>query len=180
MIVIEPLPNAATAHRQQPNRRELQRFLVDAKSAIPLSGTVSVLLTSDEAVRELNHRFRHKNTATDVISFPAAKQDGITSPRRQLAGDLAISLDTAARQAEHYGHSLTAEVKILILHGLLHLAGLDHETDTGEMAAKEQQLRSQLDLPTGLIDRSLSRISPPKRKPSTPAAPSAKRRGKSL
>lgn len=163
MIVIEPLPNAANAPRQRLNRRDLQRFLVEAKKAIPLSGVVSVLLTGDEAVRELNHRFRNKKSATDVISFPAAKNDGMTSPHRQLAGDLAVSIDAAARQAEHFGHSLNAEIKILMLHGLLHLAGLDHETDTGEMAATEQKLRKQLELPVGLINRSLRKAVSAKR-----------------
>ncbi|HXB62551.1 MAG TPA: rRNA maturation RNase YbeY, partial [Acidobacteriaceae bacterium] len=70
------------------------------------------------------------------------------------AGDIAISLETAARQAAEFGHSLQSEVKILLLHGLLHLNGMDHETDAGEMAAKELKLRARLKLPAGLIARS--------------------------
>ena len=69
------------------------------------------------------------------------------------AGDLAISLDTAARQAASFGHTLRDEVRVLMLHGLLHLSGMDHETDNGEMAAREAELRRELNLPTTLIER---------------------------
>jgi probable rRNA maturation factor len=72
---------------------------------------------------------------------------------RELAGDLAISLETAERQARAYGHSLEEEVKVLLLHGVLHLAGMDHETDAGEMAAREGELRERLGLVGGLIGR---------------------------
>ncbi len=89
-----------------------------------------------------------KIRSTDVLSFPAAAFPETT------AGDLAISIDTAARQAHQFGHSLEAELKILLLHGLLHLAGLDHETDSGEMAAREDQLRRRFRLPGTLIARS--------------------------
>jgi probable rRNA maturation factor len=73
-----------------------------------------------------------------------------------LAGDLAISVETAAREAEQREHSLELELKILLLHGVLHLAGWDHETDTGEMAEKEESLRRQLGLEQGLIHRAQS------------------------
>jgi len=72
----------------------------------------------------------------------------------ELAGDLAISLETAARQAIRFGHTLAEEVRILLLHGLLHLAGFDHETDAGEMSIREADLREELGLPAGLIARS--------------------------
>ena len=159
MIVIQPSPSTSDTSRPPLNKRELERFLSEAKKAIPLRGTISVLLTGDGAVRELNRRFRRKNKATDVLSFPAWNADGPAESR--LAGDLAISLDTAARQAENFGHSLRIEVQVLMLHGLLHLAGLDHETDDGEMANREQELRKRFGLPLGLIQRSATGAEPP-------------------
>jgi len=75
-----------------------------------------------------------------------------------MAGDLAISVPTALRQAGEQGHALSAEIKVLILHGLLHLAGYDHETDSGRMARREQQLRTRLRLPRGLIERAAAKI----------------------
>jgi probable rRNA maturation factor len=108
---------------------------------------VDILLADDAALRKLNREFRHKDAATDVLSFPAlANQD-------KVAGDLAISLETAARQATDNGHSLEEEVKILLLHGVLHLAGHDHEPDNGDMRRLEQKLRVALGLPAGLIER---------------------------
>lgn len=96
-------------------------------------------------MQRLNRRFRKKNKATDVLSFPS-KTAGV-------AGDIAISLEIAASNAAVLGHSLAAEVKILILHGMLHLAGYDHESDDGEMLAREAGLRQLLKLPVGLIER---------------------------
>jgi probable rRNA maturation factor len=152
MILIEP-PRSPTVSRRDPlNRRELAEFARRAMQAAGSSGTVSVLLTNDERLRELNRQFRKKNRPTDVLSFPAVDWGGEASGRQE-AGDLAISLDTAARQAEAFGHSLATEVKVLILHGALHLAGFDHERDNGEMAATEARLRQEFDLPSGLIQR---------------------------
>jgi len=115
---------------------------------VRLRGHVTVLLTKDQALRQLNRRFRGKDKATDVLSFPA---DALVPSKER--GDLAISVATARRQARAYGHSLEIELKVLILHGLLHLAGYDHESDTGEMARTEQALRGRLGLPHGLIGR---------------------------
>jgi probable rRNA maturation factor len=126
----------------------LARFLKDAQAAVRLKGEVTVQLTTDAAIRRLNCQFRHKDKATDVLSFPA---EGIGA--EQIAGDLAISVPTALRQAIEQGHSLSIEVKVLILHGLLHLAGYDHEADTGQMARRERLLRARLGLPQGLIER---------------------------
>jgi probable rRNA maturation factor len=125
----------------------LARFLKRAQAAVRLEGHVDVLLTSDIELKRLNKAFRGKNKATDVLSFPAASEaDGV-------AGDLAVSLDTAARQAADHGHELRDEVRILLVHGLLHLAGEDHETDAGEMAEREAELRRALKLPIGLLER---------------------------
>jgi probable rRNA maturation factor len=95
----------------------------------------------------LNARFRAKDRATDVLSFP------VGSGANDFAGDIAISLDIAADNARRLGHSVSEEIRILILHGILHLAGYDHEKDQGEMARKEFLLRRRFALPTALIER---------------------------
>ncbi len=131
-----------------PTKQTLNRFLTAAQTAVRLRGEVTVLLTTDLAIRRLNRQFRGKNKATDVLSFPA---EGLSA--QGMAGDLAISVETALRQAAEQGHALTCELKVLILHGLLHLAGYDHESDTGRMARRERLLRDRLRLPLGLIER---------------------------
>ncbi len=133
-----------------PSARGLARFLSEAQAAVRLRGQVTVLLTADAAIRRLNRRFRKIDRATDVLSFPAG--DGLAGGE-ELAGDLAISVETARRQGSARGHSLGTEIKVLILHGLLHLAGYDHETDSGQMARRERLLRTRLGLPVGLIER---------------------------
>jgi probable rRNA maturation factor len=147
--------SAASLHPSSLSKAGLTRFLNRARQAVGLSGEVEVLLTSDAELKRLNRSFRGKNKATDVLSFPAFVPDDFPSgfPGPDTAGDLAISLETAARQAGAFGHSLRDEVRILLLHGLLHLSGLDHETDNGEMAAREAELRRELRLPNGLIAR---------------------------
>jgi probable rRNA maturation factor len=145
------------------------RFLNRARLAIGIRGAVDVLLSNDVTLRQLNNTFRGKNKPTDVLSFPAPSEFA-----KKHAGDLAISLETAARQAATYGHTLPDEIKILILHGLLHLAGEDHETDNGEMAAREANLRRELRLPTSLIERTkrqtTSQLLPGKKSSSRPKA----------
>jgi probable rRNA maturation factor len=128
-----------------PTRQTLLKHLRASQAAVGLKGEVAVLLTTDDGIRGLNRRFRKKNKATDVLSFPA---DG-----GGMAGDLAISVETAARQAAEQGHALGVELRVLMLHGLLHLKGMDHETDDGAMARREAKLRAQLKLPLGLIER---------------------------
>ncbi|HEX4319825.1 MAG TPA: rRNA maturation RNase YbeY [Acidobacteriaceae bacterium] len=132
-----------------PKKPTLARYLREAQAAVGLRGEVSVLLTTDEGIRGLNKRFRKKDKATDVLSFP------VDDASFGSAGDLAISVETAARQAAEQGHRLSVELRVLMLHGLLHLAGLDHERDNGEMARKERRLRTKLGLPLGLIERVL-------------------------
>jgi probable rRNA maturation factor len=139
------------------------RFLNRARLAIGLRGAVDILLSSDATLRQLNKTFRGKNKPTDVLSFPAP-----TEFAKKHSGDLAISLETAARQAATYGHTLPDEIKILILHGLLHLSGEDHETDNGEMATREATLRRELRLPTNLIERTTKRHLTTTKAPSIP------------
>jgi probable rRNA maturation factor len=126
----------------------LERFVVRAKKKVGLSGAVSVLITSSREMRELNYRFRRKNEATDVLSFPALR--GVVT---RFAGDVAISAEIASANAKRLGHSAAEEVKILVLHGVLHLSGYDHERDHGEMARTEVSLRKEMRLPAGLIER---------------------------
>jgi probable rRNA maturation factor len=136
-----PLPSQAT----------LSRHLRNAREAVRLKGDVSLLLTTDRGIRSLNRRYRKKDKATDVLSFPAMNDSFPGADSH--GGDLAISVETAARQAQDQGHSLSIELRVLMLHGLLHLAGYDHEADQGEMARKESRLRARLGLPQGLIER---------------------------
>lgn len=110
-----------------------------------LQGEIGLRLMDDAGIRALNRIFRRHDAATDVLSFPGAAPG--------YAGDIAISLDTAGRQARAQRHSVDTEVRILLLHGLLHLSGLDHETDNGDMRRQERDLRLQLGLPPGLIER---------------------------
>lgn len=134
----------------------LRAFVVRARHAAFLSGTVSVVLTSDRAIKKLNRHFRGLDHATDVLSFPAAPlpDNAARADAEQIVGgDLALSVDAAARQAKRFGHTLPTELKILLLHGLLHLAGHDHETDSGEMDAAEEKLRRRFRLPVTLIAR---------------------------
>jgi probable rRNA maturation factor len=148
MILIEPEIEEKFGSASFKKRR-LASLLSAAREAVPLSGSVSVMLMGDRQIRRLNREFRRKDKATDVLSFPAAEVGG----RQRIAGDLAISVETAAREAEARGHALVLELEILLLHGVLHLAGYDHETDSGQMARKEEKLRRQLGLSQGLIAR---------------------------
>ncbi len=169
MILADPglqrIGNTALPQRL-PRLRVLEGFIKTARRAAGLRGEVNVLLTTDAHQRALNKKFRGKAKTTDVLSFPALPDAG-------YAGDLSISLPVARRQAEEHGHALMTELKILILHGVLHLAGYDHETDGGEMAALEETLRAKLKLPAGLIGRATRRRSTPK----SPTPPGRRRSG---
>ncbi len=126
----------------------LAKFVTRAGRALRLQGTVNVLVTSSRELRVLNHRFRDKDQPTDVLSFAPELSFGDA-----LAGDIAISAEMAKKNARRLGHSAAQEIKILVLHGVLHLAGYDHERDHGLMAGKETKLRKALGLPVGLIER---------------------------
>ncbi|MGD0367222.1 MAG: rRNA maturation RNase YbeY [Acidobacteriaceae bacterium] len=149
MIVIDPTIQVRFGRALR--QRTLAAFVSEAAKAAGLNGDVSVLLTSDQHIRGLNREFRRKDRPTDVLSFPPAES---TNGHRRLAGDIAISVETAARQAEEFDHPLPTELQILVLHGLLHLGGYDHQTDAGRMARKEATLRRLFGLTQGLIERS--------------------------
>jgi probable rRNA maturation factor len=97
---------------------------------------VTIAFVSDSKIRQLNKQFRGIDRATDVLSFPSDEPGEL--------GDIAISIDTAARQGRENKLTLNGEIAQLILHGLLHLSGYDHETDNGEMNRLELQLRKKL------------------------------------
>jgi probable rRNA maturation factor len=108
---------------------------------------VSIALVDDETMTGLNRKFRKKGKTTDVLTFPAddSYNDPSQKGRRPL-GDIVISVDQARRQAADEKHSLAIEVRYLILHGLLHALGYDHETDQGQMNALEVEVRGMVGL----------------------------------
>jgi probable rRNA maturation factor len=114
-------------------------------------GTVTVALVADARVRALNRRYRKKDQATDVLSFPAGEPG--------VLGDVVIAVGEARRQAAAAGHPLGTELRVLALHGLLHLLGYDHERDDGEMGRLERRLRRKGGLREGLIERAPRRRS---------------------
>jgi probable rRNA maturation factor len=120
-------------------RTPLRDFLKSLVKHVARGRTLTCLITSDAELRRLNRTFRGQNYATDVLSFPP--------------DEMAISLDRAAAQARELGHSLDEELRILMLHGLLHLCGMDHEIDSGQMRRAEMRWRKRLGLPAGLIER---------------------------
>ncbi len=126
--------------------RRLEGFLRRLRRTLGLcTEAFTVALVSDARMRALNRRFRGQARTTDVLAFPLRKQSSARAYNGYL-GDIAISLETARRQARRLGHSLANEVCLLILHGVLHLLGYDHETDRGEMNRRERVLRRRLGL----------------------------------
>jgi len=134
----------------------LERFVLRARRSIRMGDTVNVLVTGSSEIRALNRRFRGTDKPTDVLSFPSLSPFFVND--KGAAGEIAISADIARDNARRLGHSLADEIKILVLHGILHLAGFDHERDHGEMARKESRLRRQLNLEPGLIERAGSGV----------------------
>jgi len=139
----------------------LDRFLLRARRAAGVRGSITVMVTGSAAMRALNRQFRGKNKTTDVLSFPSIS--GLSRARVESAGEIAISAEIAAENALRLGHPVAQEIKILTLHGILHLAGFDHERDNGQMARKEMKLRRALGLPAALIERTQSARSRPHR-----------------
>ncbi|HEY0003410.1 MAG TPA: rRNA maturation RNase YbeY [Pyrinomonadaceae bacterium] len=123
-----------------------QAFTEKAMEVLPAKGAgVTVAFVSDRAMRELNRRWRGRPGTTDVLSFPS-EQERFEKLEGLTLGDVLISVEQAARQAEENGLEFDEEVAQLILHGLLHLCGYDHEVDQGQMNALELRLRSRLGL----------------------------------
>jgi len=151
-----------------PKRSALQVSVVDArgralrapglaawlKRVAParVGGEVTIAVVPDARSRRLNHTYRGKDAATDVLSFPGGPVARSPKPIAFL-GDIVIARGVARRQAREAGHSESIEWRVLALHGLLHLAGYDHETDNGRMARVEARLRRRGGLRDGLLER---------------------------
>jgi probable rRNA maturation factor len=130
--------------RAQPIPRSLNAFAERARSAVDKTDkTATIVFVSDAAIKKLNRQFRGKNYATDVLSFPTQAEEFEFENQSHL-GEVVISTQRAAAQAKENGLTFRNEVQQLILHGLLHLCGYDHETDDGEMNRLELKLRKQL------------------------------------
>jgi len=112
-------------------------------------GTVTVAVVSDARVRKLNRLYRHRDATTDVLSFSY----GVSVAQPRFLGDIVIARGVARHQARAAGHSERVELRVLALHGLLHLLGYDHEEDSGRMRRLEERLRRKGGLPGGLIER---------------------------
>jgi probable rRNA maturation factor len=142
-------------------------------------GRVSIALVSDQRIRALNRTYRNKDYATDVLSFPANEFSSPQRTRRtqrfklglpsvslvsfvveDTLGEIVIARGVARRQARRAGHSELTELRMLALHGLLHLLGYDHERDTGQMSRVEERLRRKGGLREGLIARTSARSRP--------------------
>lgn len=114
-------------------------------------GNLGIAIVSDRRMQRLNFQYRQKDKATDVLSFPSTAKRG--RPADGFWGDIAIAAGVAARQARAERHSLGIELRVLALHGLLHLLGYDHRVDKGLMGRVEERLRKRGDLPSGLVAR---------------------------
>ena len=131
------------------SRREIAEFVRRILIALRVDDDiheVSIAVVDDEAMRNLNRKFRRKNKTTDVLTFPADESDADPHAHGRPLGDIVISIDQARRQATEQKHSLATEVRYLILHGILHALGYDHETDNGEMNALEIEVRAKVGL----------------------------------
>jgi probable rRNA maturation factor len=139
-------------------RRSIERFARRLQIEVARGRVFDCLITGDAELRRLNRDFRGKDYPTDVLSFPSEPRLFPSEPRPSGSGlgDIAISLARSRVQAREYGHSTEQEVRILMLHGVLHLLGHDHETDSGQMARAEKRWRARLGLPNGLIERTQS------------------------
>jgi probable rRNA maturation factor len=134
-------------NRQRRRKFDLNRLRKFSEGALQIIGAsernATVVFVSDDAIRKLNRQFRGRNYATDVLSFPSEAETFETESKADL-GEIVISVQRATAQAREYGLTFSNEVEQLILHGLLHLCGYDHDTDRGEMNRLELKLRKKL------------------------------------
>ena len=147
-----PTAELLIRHRGQRADWPAYRTFLQRLAAELASAPFTVAIVSDRAIRDLNHRFRQKDYATDVLSFPSGERRARRGPQPPL-GDIVISAPTAARAARELGWPLDDELRALALHGVLHLMGYDHETDRGQMARAERLWGRRLGLPQTLIAR---------------------------
>jgi metalloprotein, YbeY/UPF0054 family len=127
-------------------RAALREFARTLQSSVAAGREFNCLITDDAELQRLNREFLGHDYPTDVLSFPSGENEG-------FLGEMAISADRAAQQAFEFGHSIEDEIRILMLHGILHLLGFDHETDAGEMAKAERRWRKTFQLSKSLIER---------------------------
>ena len=130
------------------DQNDYEAFLVRLYREVAGRREFAVVVACDAALRRANRQFRGRSTATDVLSFPDGEKGRL--------GDILIAAGRAERQAACFGHSVELELKVLVLHGLLHLMGYDHETDDGGMRRVETRWRRKLGLPAGLVERAES------------------------
>lgn len=128
------------------DRARIRAFAEQVSREVASGARFCCKITSDAELHRLNRDFRSKDSSTDVLSFPSPSPQG-------FLGDVAISLPRARAQAAEFGHGLEDEICVLLLHGVLHLLGHDHETDSGRMRRAESAWRRRLNLPGGLIER---------------------------
>jgi probable rRNA maturation factor len=133
----------------RPGRRALEQFACRLRNRVAEGREFTCLITTNGELRRLNREFLGRDYATDVLSFPSNGPGGAGAS----LGEIAISAQKAAQQARRFGHSVEDEIRILMLHGVLHLTGMDHERDAGRMARAEAVWRQELGLPAGLIER---------------------------
>ncbi|HXX43289.1 MAG TPA: rRNA maturation RNase YbeY [Candidatus Acidoferrales bacterium] len=139
--------------------KKLERFLARARREVRLpADSLAICFVSNAEIERWNRSYRHKQGPTDVLSFPAddtrpttkrtptARRSRSSARSATFIGDIAIAPEVARRNARRFGRTLEDEMRILILHGILHLMGYDHETDTGQMDRRERRLRRTLGL----------------------------------
>ena len=143
LLLFRPSPGALDAAR-------LRTFARTLRDQVTGGRNFCCLIADDRELRRLNARFLGNDHATDVLSFPESGQVGIAP---DFLGELAISRERAAEQARQHGHAVDEEIQILMLHGVLHLLGMNHEADGGKMGRAEAAWRERLGLPVGLIER---------------------------
>ena len=135
------------------SRRDVRAFAGMLQADVAGGRGFVCLVAGDGELLRLNRDFLKKNYPADVLSFPALEAGA-------SLGEIAISFERAREHASEHGHTVEAEIRILMLHGVLHLLGFDHERDSGEMARAERKWRGHFELPTGLIERSRPRAAP--------------------
>ena len=147
-----PEGSTVTIRRAQPDLRPrvLTHFARKLETEVARGRRFDCLITGDAELRKLNREFRGQDYVTDVLSFRAGELPA--APRSHL-GDIAISYQRARAQALEFGHGAEDEIRILMLHGVLHLTGMDHDADDCRMARAEKRWRARLRLPRGLIER---------------------------
>ncbi|MBV9612584.1 MAG: rRNA maturation RNase YbeY [Acidobacteriaceae bacterium] len=144
-VLFRALPESLEFSAEE--KRSIRSFAQTLSTRLANRRPFVCVISDDSEVRRLNSAFRRENYATDVLSFPSAASGS-------EIGEMIISAERAEAQAREFGHGRTEEICILMLHGLLHLSGMDHESDRGDMARAEGQWREEFGLPSNLIARS--------------------------